>query len=108
MFNKMKRSRILTERDVHLLKEGDQLILDIVHGSREFRQNTSRITGELQRHGLKDGEKYTFQKRNPLYKPGEGTILGWYIDVREQSGDPRVHFQYYRLTSDLEDRLEKR
>lgn len=98
---------MLTENDVQLLQEGDKLVLDAIAGARITGQgHSSGMASYLQRFGLNHGETYTFDRKESTYR--QGTFLGWYIHVEEEKFDPKVPFQYYAVTPDLEAKLEER
>lgn len=100
----------LTIDDAGTLKPGDKIILNVAAGAeaRLYYVDPKIVIERLKHHGLEDGKTYTFEARRGIFKPGEGSFVGWYIDVAEQIGDPRLGCEYYVITPDLEARLAER
>ena len=102
------KTRSLRESDVPKLRHGDQLVLDIITGSRILSRNASELIRYLRTFGLNHGCTYTFETKKLAWHPGENYADGWYIHVQEERSPVQVPFEYFAVTPDLEARLQRR
>lgn len=91
----------LAKVQVPLLVEGDRVVLDTKVGGMWEHLYHHNIRQELSRAGLQDGTSYTVESYRAVRKSGEGTILGYYVDVAEVECDVNIPFEYFKIGDDL-------
>lgn len=103
----MSKLHRLTDAFAYFLQPGEELVLDVkgAKGIVYIRHGIAQI--DLQNSGLKDGDICSFISRESRYKKGEGTHLGWALEVSGNEKRYVVH-EYFTVSSNLFSELSRR
>lgn len=103
----MERMRRLRDGDVPYLRRGDQLVLEPNGALRDRVIIHGTMQEIIEAADLRPGETYKVYSTKEEYKPGEGTHLGWTVELDVASA-PKIVFEYFVVPPNLETMLAQR